>query len=338
MSDEFSVVWENPEDAKLWWTRDSVHEPTPSLPLRRSFSREIIGPGAGRVTALYRFPGRSRSIVVNGYTFEHQIPDPPEVAAQKSQHREPLMLAEVQALPRRWREEFEPELRRDLDAWRAFDLRGASFDEFVQHFDQMTERMTRHWEIHFLTVFPVMHSTGLLSQAYERLTGDHDEQAPYLLVAGFPSRTSERDTALWQISELGRQSPAVLSAFAAHAPRELMPVLRALNEPTAKQFVAAVDDYLARYGERGEGSLHLPTWREDPTFVLTVLKAYLFGARHNPAQELQTVANEREQMVAETLAKIPESERQLFMETLRAAQAVYPLRETHAFFIDQASV
>src|SRR5439155_6496813 len=66
----FPIEWENPEDAKLHWTRDTVHEPRPSLPLRRSFSRDIIGAGVGRTMQVYPFPGQSRSILVNGYTFE----------------------------------------------------------------------------------------------------------------------------------------------------------------------------------------------------------------------------------------------------------------------------
>ncbi|TMC55363.1 MAG: hypothetical protein E6J26_08125 [Chloroflexi bacterium] len=244
MSD-FSVHWENPEDAKLHWTRDTVHEPRPSLPLRRSFSRDIIGAGIGRTMQVYPFPGQSRSILVNGYTFETQIPDPPDMTAQKVQQLEARMQADVPDLPRRWREEFEPELARDLAAWQAFHLQAASWDELVQHFDQMLERMVRHWEIHFLIVFPVLHSTRVLSRMYERLTGDHDEQAPYVLVAGFGNKTAERDLALWQVAERARQSPDVLKVFMSHAPGGLMPRLRALSDPAARPFVAALDDFLA---------------------------------------------------------------------------------------------
>ncbi len=335
---EFPVHWENPDDANLYWTRDAVHEPRPSLPLRRSFSRQIIGPGVERTMQVYQMPGQSRSILVNGYMFETKIADAPDVTKQKQQRAHAILDEHIADLPRRWYDEFEPELRRDLAAWRAFDLPDATWDGLAQHFAQMTERMVRHWEIHFFTVFPVLHSTRVLSQLYEKLTGDHDEQAPYILVAGFPNKTTERDMALWQLTELARQSPAVTNAFTAHAPNVLMPVLRALSDPASQNFVAVLDDYRSQYGERGEGSLHLPTWHEDPTFVLMVIKAYLAGARREPATELQAVANEREQMIAETLTKIPVSERDAFMQTLQRAQAIAPLRETHAFYIDQASV
>src|SRR5207249_2250416 len=142
------------------------------------------------------------------------------------------MQSDVADLPRRWREEFEPELARDLAAWQAFHLQAASWDELVQHFDQMLERMVRHWEIHFLIVFPVLHSTRVLSRMYEHLA----------------------------------------------------------------------------------------------------------GARREPEAEMQAVAAEREQLTAATLAQIAESERAAFEQALRVAQRAAPLRETHAFFIDQASV
>ncbi len=335
---DFPFEWENPDDARLYWTRDGVHQPKPSLPLRHSFGAEIIGAGSERASQVCPTPGRYRSIVVNGYDFETHIPDPPEVTEQKMQRREHVLLERLADLPRRWREEFEPELARDLAGWQAFDLQRAGWDALGAHFEHRLSRMLRHWEIHFLTVSPVFHSTRVLSQMYERLTGDRDEQAPYMLVAGFPSKTSERDLALWRVAELARQSPGVVEAFLTRAPAEVLPGLRALSDPAARQFIRALDDYLARYGDRGEGSIEHPTWREDPTFVLTVLKAYLAGARRDPEAELAAVAAEREQFVAETLARIPEGERAAFEQALRQAQAVAPLRETHAFFIDQASV
>lgn len=63
---DFPIRWENPEDANLHWTRDTVHEPTPTLPLRRTYSAQIIEEGIARVNRTFGFPGASRSIVVNG--------------------------------------------------------------------------------------------------------------------------------------------------------------------------------------------------------------------------------------------------------------------------------
>ncbi len=335
---DFPVHWENPEDARLFWIRETVHEPRPSVPLRRTYSSNVIGAGIERVNRLFNFPGTSRSIVVNGYTFSTEIPDPPEVAAQKMQRLKDIMPPCIAELPRRWREEFEPELERDLNAWRAFDLQHASFEALVQHLERAVEVAKRHWEIHFLVVFPVFEATKPWSEMYARLTGDKDEQAPYRLLAGFETKTTERDLALWDLSELARQSPALLTVFMNYPPTQVLHALRELPDGEAQAFLDAFDRYLAQYGDRSEGLFEQSTWREAPTFVVTVLKAYLLGARRNPHDELRAVAEERERLVAETLAKIPEAERAAFESVLRAAQAVYPLRETHAFYIDQASV
>ena len=179
MSD-FPIHWDNPEDALLHWTRDTVHEPRPSLPLRRSFSRDIIGAGASRAVQVYPFPGQSRSILVNGYTFETQIPDPPQVMSQKLKALEARMQADVPDLPRRWREEFEPELARDLAAWQAFDLQAASWDGLVQHFDQMLEREQRHVDLiaHLQQISPVDKDHGAI--------GKHDRGAGRAGEAGEP--------------------------------------------------------------------------------------------------------------------------------------------------------
>lgn len=237
---------------------------------------------------------------------------------------ERIMREQIADLPRRWREEFQPELERDLAAGRAFDLQGASWDALVQHFLQAIELSKRHWEIHFLTVFPVLSATRPIAEMYARLTGDRDEQTPYRLLMGFPSKTSERDLALWTLSEIARQPTVVTDALRQAETAVVLAQLRAL--PAAQDFVQAFDAFIEQYGDRGEGALDRPTWREDPTFLLRTLKAYLMGGRRDLHAEQAAVAAERERLLRETLASIPDAEREAF------------LRETHAFYIDQASV
>ncbi|MBI1801715.1 MAG: hypothetical protein HYR71_08825 [Chloroflexi bacterium] len=342
LSAEFPFEWENPEDAKLFWTRDTVHEPKPSLPFRHSFSRDLIGAGIGRVHQVFPFPGSSRSIRVNGYTFSTDMPDPPDVAASKIQQLTAIIPQHIADLPRRWREEFQPELERDLGRWRETNLPGLTWDELVSHLEQVFETTKRHWEIHFLVVYPVISASKPLSEMYARLTGDTDEQTPYRLLAGFPSKTTERDLALWELSEMARRAPAVMDTFLVLPPDEVLSELRELPASEGGAFLTQLEQYLATYGDRGEGSLEEPTWKEDPTFVLLAVKAYLTGRPRHPQDELKAIADERERLEAETLAAIRQAhgdaECGAFQRVLAAAQAVYPLRETHAFYIDQAGM
>jgi pyruvate,water dikinase len=328
---DFPIHWDNPDDAQLTWKLENDHATTPAQRLRSSFSSELIGPAVQRAYAQLQMTSRFRSLTVNGYSYfaeltNHTSPAPAHDA---------LLQRHIADLPRRWREEFEPELLHDIAAWRAFDLSGASQDELAHYFERLLERQARHWEIHFLTVFPVINSMRFLAQRYVELTGDKDEQAVYRLVAGFPSKTTERDTALHELAELARRTPAVSAAFTQHTNAQLLIQLRAASE--AQAFVRACAAYIETYGERSEGELDRPTWREDPAFVFIALRAILNSAPRDPHAELAAAAAAREQFVAATLAKIPADKRDEFMMVLQGAQGCYPLRETHAFFIDQMS-
>ncbi|MDY7227210.1 PEP/pyruvate-binding domain-containing protein [Hyalangium rubrum] len=103
--------------------------------------------------------------------------------------------------------------------------------------------------------------------------------------------------ALWALSRRVRQSPELRTLFSTCTGSELLQRVRAGAFP---EFNAALDDFLERFGFRGSGELMLtqPSFQEDPTGLLEILKGYVGLEGPSPAERLSTQTAEREAITA----------------------------------------
>lgn len=103
--------------------------------------------------------------------------------------------------------------------------------------------------------------------------------------------------ALWTLSRQVRQEPELRALFSTLPGHELA---RRLRDGAFPGFQQALGDFLERYGFRGSGELMLtvPSFQEDPSGLLDILKGYVGLEGASPTERLRTQTVEREAITA----------------------------------------
>jgi hypothetical protein len=159
---DFPVVWEDPDDERLFWTRDAMHFPYPVNALEGEFLVRIAqGNGFARAREAYDMPVKMLVRLVNTYLYSAPAPvvAPEEMEAVGERSQEKIGEA-MSRLGERWSGEFLPEIQEYLRYWDRFDLRGVSTPELLAHLDETVARFRRLWEIHFTIAIPMMVSVS----------------------------------------------------------------------------------------------------------------------------------------------------------------------------------
>ena len=91
------------------------------------------------------------------------------------------------------------------------------------------------------------------------------------LLSGLKHPTLETNAALWSLSRLARQNPAVRSAIETLDPEQLQ------TTPEGRDFLTEFRNFLDKFGHRETSCWYLstPTWRVDPTQVWRLLRSTL---------------------------------------------------------------
>jgi phosphohistidine swiveling domain-containing protein len=336
---DFPVNWENPDDERLFWTRDAMHFPAPVNELEDEFLIRIAQEnGFSRATEAYDMPFRLRPRLINHYLYTAVAPimgSPEEMEAMGKRSQEKLETA-MARLGERWSGEFLPEIRQHLKYWDRFDLRGASMPELLAHLDETVTRFQRVWQIHFTVNFPMMLSMSMFEEFYRDLFGSNGAFDAYRLLQGLDNKTVETGRELWRLSREALEIPEVRKVLKEDAAADVLPALEGSTE--GQEFLAKLNAYLDEYGQRGDlWGVSYPTWAEDPTPVTKMLKDYVTQSGGGPDEELAILAAERERLLDETrelLKGYPQAVRDEFESSLKAAQEGMVLSEDHGFWID----
>jgi rifampicin phosphotransferase len=139
---------------------------------------------------------------------------------------------------------------------------------------------------------------------------------------------------LLQIARAARRHPEWAQALAAHDPAEesfaaFQARLRA--DPRTAPLAHQLDTFLAAHGHRAarEAELSTPRWSEDPTFLLTVLKAHLVSAElPDPDTGLAELAAVRFEATRAVRASLAPPLGAVFALALRVAQEAARRRES----------
>jgi len=338
---DFPVAWESPDDERLFWTRDAMHFPNPVNELEDEFFVRISqGNGFARATATYDMPVRMLVRRINNYLYSAVTPavGPEEMEAREKSAQKKIGVA-MARLGERWRGEYLPEIQGYLSDWDRFDLRGAPMPELVAHLDETVTKHLRLWEIHFTIAFPMMISMSTFEEFYRDLFGSDGAFDAYRLLQGLDNKTVETGRELWRLSRKALEMPQVRKVLEEEPAADVVPALEASAE--GREFLAELNAYLDEYGQRGDmWGISYPTWAEDPTPVIKMLKDYVTQPGGDPDEELASLAAERERLLAETrerLAGYPQAVRDEFEFMLGLAQESTILSEDHGFWIDFSS-
>ena len=332
----FPVAWESPDDEKLSWTQDRMHNPDPLMPLERAFW-DMVYVGFNRAAEAYEMPTRIKARPINTYYYMALIPAvaPEQMEAQRVRADE-RMDAAMARLHSLWTEEWFPEIRSHLAWWDVFDLAGATVPDLLGHLEETLNRLLRLWEIHLRIVLPSYIAMSQLDDLYRDLFDGDGAFGSYRLLQGFDNKTLEADRALWDLSRRALASDDVRRVLEAHPAEKVLAELGKTLAGTA--FRDELDAYLAEYGLRGEKwGLSYPCWIEDPAAAITNLKGYITQSGLSPSEKQVKLAAERDRAVAVVRGRLqdypaPVVERFEFL--LKAAQEGVVLSEDHGFWID----
>lgn len=338
-SSGFPLTWQDPSDAELFWTRNSMHFPGPVSPMDGSLYEEGFAVAFTRVLHLYAAPVREFRIRrVNGYLYESVVPATSGPAGESERHSrgsEDLLKEAYDDLDRRWRQQLLPEAIEHFAGWDACDLTNARLPGLLHHLEDTIPIAVRCWEIHLQTDVAAMVAVSEFAELYVDLFHPTDPLAAYALIQGFDNRTLEVNRELWRLGA-GKSGMAVCDVLKSLPPKDVSKELEQSREGRA--FIKDLAAYLDRYGQRAERyEVSYPSWVEDPTLVLKVLGDFAANSGLDPESRARMQAAERERLVAdarETLRRYPRTVAEEFEGLLRAAQVGSALHESSAAAIE----
>ena len=208
------------------------------------------------------------------------------------------MLRLFRALPDevpRWQASFEAAYRR-ADRGR---FQAAGFSALMAVLDDLRQGMLDNWSTPIINDFYVMMSVGRLRRVVERAVGSDDAESllASLLAGEEGIESTEPVRQLLAMAAEARAQPALAATLRTGEPLDALAEVRANHA----HFAEHIAGWLERYGDRCMGELKLETvsLREDPGFVVQVLRNYLDREDLDPQalarreRELRAAAEDR---------------------------------------------
>src|SRR5438309_6257345 len=335
--EEFPVRWDDPEDARLTWTREDAHFDRVFAPLSTEFIRH--GPDHGIRTRLgaIGFPLLVRHIPINGRFYASEKP----LVAEDRLPAELTRLSTVRralarTLRREWDDELLPEVLGHYAGIRALPIELVSGADAAEAWLEVWRRVNRIWTIHFIvtgSAYPVMEE---LAQKYEKVVGGNGAAALGITQGEAPTlQRLERD--LHALAAAARRSQAVAAAIMAG--ERSLPIITSLTG--GGEFAQELDTFLDVHGDIGQENFDLESapWRDDPAKLFAVLAQRLSSECEDPDARLARVRARASEVLDRARAQLAGRGEDLasFEEVLAAAMSAGPLTEEHNYWIDRLS-
>jgi pyruvate,water dikinase len=332
----FPVEWAHADLARDQWRWDQVHNPTPLTPL----AQDLI---AVKRQGMYRGgnatgrPFREERMYANGYGFSRRLEGDPkrveqaqELAARDSEER-------IDRLIDLWESSYLPETEALTLLIHEWASPGDSLLDLLSRYDQIEIAWRRCGELHTL-------STGLAGAAMRQFDefcrdrfGDEGTRIAVESISGMPNMSVKSGEALWELSREAVNRPAVADLLRSHPAEEFLSNLDEIAEGPA--FRRYLDQFLEVWGQRNESYYEVgyPTWRENPEFVLSVLRTYIDAPEEqNPTFRHQRAVKTRIARTEEVRSRLADpAELDEFLIGQRWARQHTVLMEDHNYFIDQ---
>ncbi|HSM69393.1 MAG TPA: PEP-utilizing enzyme, partial [Xanthomonadales bacterium] len=235
-----------------------------------------------------------------------------------------------------WQDELLPEINQHFAYFESCDLRGLSMAQLRAHLAESLQRAEKLGQLHARGQFPAITAMSLFEELYCELFEGATSFDALRLLQGFDNQSLAGDRLLWGLSRAALTMPAVHQVFAERPVAEVIPALEKSGE--GRRFLADLRAYLDQYGQRFNvfGGLTEPSWIENPTPAIEILKAYTMQPDTRPEAELARLADGREKAVAEARARLtgyPQPVVARFETLLKAAQTSTIIKEDNHWAI-----
>ncbi|GAB2985248.1 PEP-utilizing protein mobile subunit [Amycolatopsis acidiphila] len=215
------------------------------------------------------------------------------------------------------------------------DVSSLSRPELGEYLREARRFHRRAFEIHFEVMYPLLINYLGFHRACTGMGIAPGEVAKFL--QGYDTKIMETDRTLYTLARKARQA-GLREVFVAHAAHDLRGAL-SRRGGRAASWLTEFDDFLRLYGDRAEGTsdIALPSWAEDPTPPLKMIKSFLRDdADHDFAAARNAAVEEREAAIDAARAGLTSPEQEIFDAGLASCQvANFPWwQDEHNLWID----
>ena len=357
----FSVVWDDPRDAKVTWLfNEKYRSPIPLL-IHAFVAAFFMGNGAGFQRA--GLPISIRVARFNTYQYFGMAPTsaPPEavmkamgllnraapgafklmmgkMAGGMTKKQEDALNPIIERFETYWNDDLLPEIKQHIAYFESCDLRGLSLDQLRAYLAEALKRVERMGALHGFALMPGLYAISQFEELYRELFEGASTLDALRLTQGFDNKILEGDRALWRLSRAALATPEVVAIISGQAASVVMTALEKSAE--SQYFLTDLRSWLAQYGQRLNSAFAFgePSWIEDPTPAIEYLQAYLAQPEPRPEMDPARLTAGRESAVAEARAKLggyPQPVVTHFETLLKSAQVAAVVLEDHNYWIDQ---
>jgi pyruvate,water dikinase len=199
-----------------------------------------------------------------------------------------------------------------------------SLGELMALLDQLRRRCVERWTTPIVNDFYVMMSAGRLRRVVSGVAPNETEPMMQALLGGADVAVSAGPAMLLlRMAALAREDASLAAALEGDSASALADACA--SEP----FAALLDELMARYGDRCMGELKLESrpMRDDPAFVLRMLRNYLDARVADPATLAHAASGARESARLQVESRLGVVSRMRFRRALAAARRGVRARE-----------
>lgn len=331
------------DEVKLWF-HDSLHNNPPSTPMGASTYHWPRGTQVAAEWISFPYSRGFDYVLFDGRIYPGVMPitDPEEIKA-----KEPVFGGKLKNALDNWPKFYADgvkEWTNMLSYLRGINKRTLPLDRLLVILQDTVKISKRSWELHFIYMYPSIFAY----MTFEAVCHEYDisERDMRVFLQGFETKMFELDRAMWRLADLAQEMNltgvfdlADESSVGLGNKEKAENIKHLINETgMGKVWWDQFEHLLEQFGRRSTASVFDPyyeTWNEDPYPVLSTIKTYIQKGGFDFEEHTKKITAERDKVIAETIERIPESDRERFKGALLHAQYSYPFNEDHNYYVEQ---
>lgn len=333
------------EDQTRLWFHDSLHNNPPCSPMGASVYHWPRGTQVASEWFSFPYSRGFDYVLYDGRVYPAVTPitDPEEIKA-----REPIFGEKLKKALDNWPEFYADGVKEwtsMLSYLRGMDKRTLPLDRLLIVLRDAVKISKRSWELHFIYMYPSIFAY----MNFEAICKEYNipEKEMRVFLQGFETKMFELDREMWRLADIAMEMD-LAGAFdrtdepgiARQANEERAAAIKQILSETemGKVWLDQFEKLLEKFGRRTTASLLDPahkTWNEDPYPVLSTIKTYIQKGGFDYEEHTKKIIAERDKFIEETIAKIPDHDKERFKQALLHAQYSYPFNEDHNYYVEQ---
>lgn len=225
-----------------------------------------------------------------------------------------------------WEHESLPQIREICESIRNRDYEGVSAIELGHLLDKLVGDAGQAFRLTFGPFIGLVLATNALVDFCEKELGPGGAVHAVTMLQGFENESAAAGAGLSRLAELAETQPEVATAIRDSRFDDIR------DADKGEVFLAEMEHYLDEYGWRAVtwGEIHLPTWAEESSVPLGLIRRYLIDPEHSPPTAQRRAVEQREESIRHAESTLAAGKLDEFRELLRNAQEHVPVSEGRA--------